>query len=112
MIVHRSLLLFRILISSHCPQQVDSKVTLGVGGIVIVLMAVGCALGIFGYAGVTTTLLTIEVSGTYTNMGARIVRRSGIGLQRTLTDSTSYNATASTACYSNNRFTIQYYNDL
>ncbi|PNF39249.1 hypothetical protein B7P43_G16956, partial [Cryptotermes secundus] len=40
---------------------VDSKVTLGVGGIVIVLMAVGCTLGIFGYAGVTTTLLTIEV---------------------------------------------------
>lgn len=40
---------------------VDSKVTLGVGGIVIVLMAVVCALGIFGYAGVTTTLLTIEV---------------------------------------------------
>jgi hypothetical protein len=40
---------------------VDSKVTLGIGGIVIVLMAVGCALGIFGYAGVTTTLLTIEV---------------------------------------------------
>lgn len=36
--------------------------TLGVGGIVIVLMAVVCALGIFGYAGVTTTLLTIEVS--------------------------------------------------
>ncbi|XP_069668907.1 NPC intracellular cholesterol transporter 1 homolog 1b-like isoform X2 [Periplaneta americana] len=40
---------------------VDSKITLGVGGILIVLMAVVCALGIFGYAGVTTTLLTIEV---------------------------------------------------
>jgi Niemann-Pick C1 protein len=52
---------------------VDSKVTLGVGGIVIVLMAVGCTLGIFGYAGVTTTLLTIEVSGTYTKMDAKIV---------------------------------------
>jgi hypothetical protein len=37
-------------------------VTLGVGGIVIVLMAVVCALGIFGYAGVKTTLLTVEVS--------------------------------------------------
>jgi len=40
---------------------VDSKVTIGVGGIVIVLAAVVCSLGIFGYAGVTTTLLTIEV---------------------------------------------------
>jgi Niemann-Pick C1 protein len=40
---------------------VDSKVTIGVGGIVIVLAAVACSLGIFGYAGVTTTLLTIEV---------------------------------------------------
>jgi hypothetical protein len=49
-------------------------VTLGIGGIVIVLMAVGCALGIFGYAGVTTTLLTIEVRGTYNKMDARIVR--------------------------------------
>jgi hypothetical protein len=56
------------------PQQVDSKATLGVGGIVIVLMAVGSALGIFGYAGVTTTLLTIEVSGAYTKMDAKIVR--------------------------------------
>lgn len=40
---------------------VDSKVTIGIGGIVIVLAAVICSLGIFGYAGVTTTLLTIEV---------------------------------------------------
>ncbi|PSN32731.1 hypothetical protein C0J52_20415 [Blattella germanica] len=40
---------------------VDSKLTLGVGGILIVLMAVASALGIFGYAEVTTTLLTIEV---------------------------------------------------
>ncbi|KAJ9578621.1 hypothetical protein L9F63_005111, partial [Diploptera punctata] len=40
---------------------VDSKVTLGVGGIAIVLIAVLCSLGIFGYAEVTTTLLTIEV---------------------------------------------------
>jgi hypothetical protein len=39
-------------------------VTLGVGGIVIVLVSVVCALGIFGYAGVTTTLLTIEVSAS------------------------------------------------
>ena len=41
--------------------QVDSKVTLGVGGIVVVLMAVLCSLGIFAYAKVTTTLLTVEV---------------------------------------------------
>jgi len=46
---------------TRCLPQVDSKMTLGVGGILIVLMAVVCSLGIFGYAGVTTTLLTIEV---------------------------------------------------
>jgi hypothetical protein len=63
---------------------VDSKVTLGVGGIVIVLMAVGCALGVFGYAGVTTTLLTIEVSGTYTQDGRQNCEEIGIGLQRIL----------------------------
>ncbi|GLV43405.1 Niemann-Pick type C-1a [Carabus blaptoides fortunei] len=40
---------------------VDSKVTLAVGGIVIVLCSVLCSLGIFGYIGVPTTLLTIEV---------------------------------------------------
>lgn len=48
--------------------------TLGVGGIVIVLMAVVCALGIFGYAGVTTTLLTVEVSDPLHQRGNRIAR--------------------------------------
>lgn len=40
----------------------ESKIILAVGGIVVVLAAVGCSLGIFGYIGVTTTMLTIEVS--------------------------------------------------
>lgn len=40
---------------------VDSKVTLAVGGIVVVLCSVVCSLGVFGYAQVPTTLLTIEV---------------------------------------------------
>uniref|UniRef100_A0A1B0CLS9 SSD domain-containing protein n=2 Tax=Lutzomyia longipalpis TaxID=7200 RepID=A0A1B0CLS9_LUTLO len=39
----------------------ESKITLAVGGIVIVLVSVACSLGIFGYAGVSTTMLTIEV---------------------------------------------------
>ncbi|KAB0803649.1 hypothetical protein PPYR_00619 [Photinus pyralis] len=39
----------------------DSKVTLGIGGIVIVLCSVICSLGVCGYIGITTTLLTIEV---------------------------------------------------
>ncbi|KAK5648998.1 hypothetical protein RI129_003890 [Pyrocoelia pectoralis] len=39
----------------------DSKVTLGIGGIVIVLCSVACSLGVCGYIGITTTLLTIEV---------------------------------------------------
>ncbi|XP_059609454.1 NPC intracellular cholesterol transporter 1 homolog 1b [Phlebotomus argentipes] len=39
----------------------ESKITLAVGGIVIVLVSVACSLGIFGYAGISTTMLTIEV---------------------------------------------------
>lgn len=35
--------------------------TLGIGGIVIVLASVTSSLGVFGYVGVSTTLLTIEV---------------------------------------------------
>jgi len=41
--------------------QLDSKITLAVGGIAIVLISVVCSLGVFGYAGVATTMLTIEV---------------------------------------------------
>lgn len=42
--------------------KMESKVILAVGGIIVVLAAVGCSLGIFGYIGVSTTMLTIEVS--------------------------------------------------
>ncbi|XP_076362116.1 NPC intracellular cholesterol transporter 1-like isoform X2 [Tachypleus tridentatus] len=40
---------------------VNSKVTLGLGGVVIVLLSVTSSLGIFSYAGVPATLLIIEV---------------------------------------------------
>ncbi|KAG7199591.1 hypothetical protein KM043_014196 [Ampulex compressa] len=39
----------------------SSKIILSVGGIIIVIASVGCSLGVFGYIGVPTTLLTIEV---------------------------------------------------
>lgn len=39
----------------------ESKVILAVGGIIVVLGAVGCSLGFFGYLQVETTMLTIEV---------------------------------------------------
>lgn len=39
----------------------ESKIILAVGGIIIVLASVLCSLGVFGYLGVATTLLTIEV---------------------------------------------------
>ncbi|KAF5305092.1 hypothetical protein FQA39_LY09354 [Lamprigera yunnana] len=45
-------------IASIC---IDSKITLGIGGIVIVLCSVVCSLGVCGYSKITTTLLTIEV---------------------------------------------------
>lgn len=41
--------------------QVDSKVSLGIAGILIVLSSVACSLGIFSYAGVPLTLIVIEV---------------------------------------------------
>ncbi|XP_076838212.1 NPC intracellular cholesterol transporter 1 [Brachyhypopomus gauderio] len=40
---------------------VDSKISLGVAGILIVLSSVVCSLGIFSYAGVPLTLIVIEV---------------------------------------------------
>ncbi|KAJ8924000.1 hypothetical protein NQ315_006776 [Exocentrus adspersus] len=39
----------------------ETKILLAVGGIVIVLSSVGCSIGICGYVGISTTLLTIEV---------------------------------------------------
>ncbi|XP_076350030.1 NPC intracellular cholesterol transporter 1-like [Tachypleus tridentatus] len=40
---------------------VDSKITLGLGGVLIVFVSVTSSLGIFSYAGVPATLLIIEV---------------------------------------------------
>ncbi|XP_053973229.1 NPC intracellular cholesterol transporter 1 homolog 1b-like [Hylaeus volcanicus] len=39
----------------------NSKMMLSIGGIIIVMASVACSLGVFGYIGVPTTLLTIEV---------------------------------------------------
>ena len=39
----------------------ESKITLAIGGIVIVLASVLCSLGVFGYLKVATTMLTVEV---------------------------------------------------
>ncbi|XP_062539405.1 NPC intracellular cholesterol transporter 1 homolog 1b [Armigeres subalbatus] len=39
----------------------ESKITLAVGGIVVVLLSVACSLGFFGYLRLATTMLTIEV---------------------------------------------------
>jgi Niemann-Pick C1 protein len=36
-------------------------VTLATGGILVVLISVACSLGIFGFAGIPSTLLVIEV---------------------------------------------------
>ncbi|XP_020288824.1 Niemann-Pick type protein homolog 1B-like [Pseudomyrmex gracilis] len=39
----------------------ESKIVVSIGGIIIVMASVACSLGIFGYIGIPTTLLTIEV---------------------------------------------------
>lgn len=41
--------------------QVHSKIVLAFGGIIVVISSVLCSLGIFGYVGLATTMLTIEV---------------------------------------------------
>ncbi|XP_068617935.1 NPC intracellular cholesterol transporter 1 isoform X2 [Battus philenor] len=40
---------------------IDSKVTLGLGGVMIVLASVVCSVGMFGFAGVAATLIIVEV---------------------------------------------------
>nr|DBA24360.1 TPA: hypothetical protein GDO54_012030 [Pyxicephalus adspersus] len=40
---------------------VESKISLGIAGILIVLSSVACSLGIFSYAGIPLTLIVIEV---------------------------------------------------
>ncbi|XP_073961835.1 NPC intracellular cholesterol transporter 1-like isoform X2 [Choristoneura fumiferana] len=40
---------------------IDSKVTLGLGGVLIVLASVVCSIGLFGYIGVAATLIIVEV---------------------------------------------------
>ncbi|KAI5940186.1 NPC intracellular cholesterol transporter 1 [Manis javanica] len=40
---------------------VDSKISLGIAGILIVLSSVACSLGIFSYIGIPLTLIVIEV---------------------------------------------------
>ncbi|XP_022084057.1 LOW QUALITY PROTEIN: Niemann-Pick C1 protein-like [Acanthaster planci] len=40
---------------------IDSKITLGLGGIFVILLSVVMSLGIYGYLGIATTLIIIEV---------------------------------------------------
>lgn len=47
---------------SNCRRLlVDSKVTLGLAGVLIVLVSVSSSVGVYGYAGVPATLIIIEV---------------------------------------------------
>jgi len=41
--------------------QIESKVTLGVAGIVLVLLSVGSSIGVLGYLGIESTLLIFEI---------------------------------------------------
>ncbi|XP_037873250.1 NPC intracellular cholesterol transporter 1 homolog 1b [Bombyx mori] len=46
----------------HCKTWLlDSKIVVAAGSIVVVLLSIGCALGLMGYTGITTTLLAINV---------------------------------------------------
>ncbi|KAK3917399.1 NPC intracellular cholesterol transporter 1 [Frankliniella fusca] len=40
---------------------IDSKITLGLGGVLIVIVSVVCSVGLFGYIGVAATLIIVEV---------------------------------------------------
>lgn len=39
----------------------DSKITLGLAGVLVVLTSVVCSVGFFGYVGVPATLIIFEV---------------------------------------------------
>ena len=43
------------------PFQISSKTSLGLAGVVIVLLSVSSSLGLFSYCGVAATLIIIEV---------------------------------------------------
>lgn len=59
MFLYISIALGHIRSCANC--LVDSKISLGIAGIVIVLSSVACSLGIFSYAGIPITLIVIEV---------------------------------------------------
>lgn len=46
---------------SCLPLQVDSKMTLGLGGVLVVLCAVGSAMGLCAYMGLPSSLVIVEV---------------------------------------------------
>ena len=49
------------LMFSSLTFQISTKVTLGLGGVLIVLVSVGAAVGFYGYVGIPCTMLIIEV---------------------------------------------------
>lgn len=49
------------LFTNECPFQLESKVSLAFGGILIVIFSVLCSIGVCAVSGVATTLLTLEV---------------------------------------------------
>lgn len=53
---------------------VDSKISLGIVGVGVVLGSVGCSVGVFGWVGVPATLIIIEVGfiNMYANFTANI----------------------------------------
>lgn len=42
--------------------QIESKISLALGGVTIVMLSVAASLGFYGYVGVPATLFVIEVS--------------------------------------------------
>ena len=41
--------------------MIESKITLGLGGVMIVLLSVAASIGTFGFAGVPATLIIFEI---------------------------------------------------
>ncbi|XP_017791086.1 PREDICTED: Niemann-Pick C1 protein-like [Habropoda laboriosa] len=63
MFIYVGFALSKVKCSRHFIQEyfANSKIMLSTGGVIIVITSVACSLGVFGYIGVPTTLLTIEV---------------------------------------------------
>ncbi|XP_031634860.1 NPC intracellular cholesterol transporter 1 isoform X2 [Contarinia nasturtii] len=61
MFVYIAISLGHVELERYSRILIDSKITLGIGGVIIVLASVVCSIGLFGFIGLSATLIIVEV---------------------------------------------------